>query len=353
MGLHRSELPAATAELIRAGTVIPAHPLALDASRDLDERRQRALTRYYLDAGAGGLAVGVHTTQFAIRDVGLYEPVLRLAAETASAWTGRPLAMVAGLAGPTLQAVGEARVAVELGYHAGLLSLAAMKGQPDDAIVSHCEAVAREIPLIGFYLQPAVGGVPLSADFWTRFAAIDNVLAIKVAPFNRYRTLDVMRGIVAAGAEERVALYTGNDDHIVLDLPVPFDIRHGGRTVRMQFRGGLLGHWSVWTRGAVALFERCRGARNRGGPDADLLALDARVTDCNAAFFDVANAFHGCIAGCHEVLRRQGLLEGTWCLDPAEGLSPGQGEEIDRVLREHADLSDDAFVAENLDRWLR
>lgn len=352
MGLHRTDLPPAVARLIADGTVIPAHPLALDASRRLDERRQRALTRYYLDAGAGGLAVGVHTTQFAIRDVGLYEPVLRLAAETARAWTGRPLAMVAGLAGPTGQALAEARVAVSLGYHAGLLSLAALKGADADAVVAHCEAVAREIPLVGFYLQPAVGGLSLSAAFWRRFATIDNVVAIKVAPFNRYRTLDVLRGVVAAGAEDRIALYTGNDDHIVLDLTLPFDIRHEGRTVRMGFRGGLLGHWSVWTRGAVALFERCRAAREAGGPDADLLALDARVTDCNAAFFDVANAFHGCIAGCHEVLRRQGLLAGTWCLDPAEGLSPGQAAAIDRVLGDHADLSDDAFVAENLARWL-
>ena len=260
--------------------------------------------------------------------------------------------MVAGLAGPTAQAIGEARVASAIGYHAGLLSLAALKCAGEDAIVAHCEAVAREIPLVGFYLQPAVGGVPLSAEFWRRFAAIDNVVAIKVAPFNRYRTLDVLRGVVAAGAEDRIALYTGNDDHIVLDLALPFDIRHAGRTVRTGFRGGLLGHWSVWTRGAVAIFERCRAAREAGGPDGDLLALDSRVTDCNAAFFDVAHAFHGCIAGCHEVLRRQGLLEGTWCLDPAEGLSPGQREAIDRVLTEHGDLADDAFVAENLHRWL-
>ncbi len=350
MPLHRSDLPPAVADLIAAGTVIPAHPLALDASRRLDVRRQRALTRYYLDSGAGGLAVGVHTTQFAIRDVGLYEPVLRLAAETAAAWTDRPLALVAGLAGPTERAVAEARLAASIGYHAGLISVAALKGEGEDAIVAHCEAVAREIPLVGFYLQPAVGGVALSADFWRRFAAIDNVVAIKVAPFNRYRTLDVLRGVAAAGAEERIALYTGNDDHIVLDLALPFDVRQGGRTVRVGFRGGLLGHWSVWTRSAVALFERCRAAHGR--PDGDLLALDARVTDCNAAFFDVANAFHGCIAGCHEVLRRQGLLQGVWCLDPAEGLSPGQAEEIDRVLAEHADLSDDEFVAENLDKWL-
>ncbi len=352
MGLHHSELPTDIRALIGEGTVIPAHPLALDADRKLDERRQRALSRYYIDAGAGGLAVGVHTTQFAIRDVGLYEPVLKLAAETAKVSVSRPLALVAGLAGRTEQAVREAKLAVTCGYHAGLLSLAALKGASDNEIVAHSEAVAREIPLVGFYLQPSVGGIPLGADFWRRFASIDNVIAIKVAPFNRYRTLDVLQGVVAAGAQDRVALYTGNDDHIVLDLTLPFDIRHEGRTVRMHFKGGLLGHWSVWTATAVKLFARCREARLNGGPDADLLALDARVTDCNAAFFDVANDFHGCIAGCHEVLRRQGFLENIACLDPNEGLSPGQSAKIDRVLAEHADLSDDAFVAQNLQHWL-
>ena len=352
MGLHRSELSDEVRRIIREGAVIPAHPLALDADRELDVRRQRALSRYYIDAGSGGLAVGVHTTQFAIREIGLYEPVLRLAAETARSWTERPLALVAGLVGPTIQAVREARLAVSLGYHAGLLSLAALKGASEDEIVAHCEAVAAEIPLVGFYLQPAVGGLPLSAGFWRRFAAIDNVVAIKVAPFNRYRTLDVVRGVVAAGAEDRVTLYTGNDDHIVLDLVVPFDVPRDGVLRRVRFKGGLLGHWSVWTASAVTLLERCRAARERDSVDAYLLALDARVTDCNAAFFDVANNFHGCIAGCHEVLRRQGLLAGTWCLDANEGLSPGQKQDIDRVLVEHADLSDDAFVAENLERWL-
>jgi dihydrodipicolinate synthase/N-acetylneuraminate lyase len=338
--------------MLKRGTVIPAHPLALDAGRRLDRRRQRALSRYYVDAGAGGLAVGVHTTQFAIREAGLYEEVLALAAETARDWTDRPLAMVAGLAGPTAQATAEAKTALSLGYDAGLLSLAAMKGRDTDALIEHCEAVAREIPLTGFYLQPAVGGLELDAGFWTRFAAIENVVAIKVAPFNRYRTLDVMRGIVEAGAEERIALYTGNDDHIVLDLVTPFVAMREGRPVTLRFVGGLLGHWSVWTKNAIELYERCRKAAAQGAVPADLLALDSRVTDCNSAFFDVANNFHGCIAGCHEILRRQGLLEGTWCLDPHEGLSPGQKEAIDRVCREHADLSDDAFVAENRERWL-
>jgi dihydrodipicolinate synthase/N-acetylneuraminate lyase len=350
MPLHWTDLPPETLALLRAGTVIPAHPLALDAARRLDARRQRALTRYYLDAGAGGLAVGVHATQFAIRERGLYEPVLQLAAETARDWTrgARALVMIAGLSGETEQARREAQIALAHGYHAGMLSLAPMKGASPDELIAHCDAVAAEIPLVGFYLQTAVGGIPLPTAFWRRFAALDNVIAIKIAPFNRYRTLDVVRGVVAARAEERVALYTGNDDHIVLDLAVPFAVRRGGEEVRVRIRGGLLGHWSVWTKTAVELLARIR----RGPLDEALLAMDARVTDCNSAFFDVAHDFAGCIPGCHEVLRRQRLLEGIWCLDPNETLSPGQAEEIDRVCREHADLADDAFVRENLERWL-
>jgi dihydrodipicolinate synthase/N-acetylneuraminate lyase len=349
MPLHWSQLPAATLEVLRRGTVIPAHPLALDAGRRLDARRQRALTRYYLDAGAGGLAVGVHATQFAIREQGLYEPVLELAAATAREWCKRPLVMIAGLSGRTSQARREADLALAHGYAAGMLSLAPMRGASVDELVEHCAAVAAQIPLVGFYLQTAVGGIALPAEFWRRFAAIDNVIAIKIAPFNRYRTLDVARGVVAARAEERVTLYTGNDDHIVLDLVAPIAVRRGAEEVRLRIKGGLLGHWSVWTRGAVELLERIH---RQTRVDEDLLALDARVTDCNSAFFDVANDFAGCIPGCHEVLRRQGLLEGIWCLDPAEVLSPGQSAEIDRVCREHADLADDAFVRANLERWL-
>ena len=348
-------------ERLFEGLAIPAHPLALDASRRLDRRRQRALSRYYLDAGAGGLAVGVHTTQFAIREAGLFEDVLAIAAETARDWPAagtaaqaamRPRLLVAGACGATRQAVIEARLARGLGYHAVLLSLAALEGASDDALIEHCAAVAAELPLIGFYLQRAVGGLDLSARFWARFAAIENAVAIKVAPFDRYRTLDVVRGVVAARAEERVALYTGNDDHIVLDLVTPMTAMRDDGPVTIRFRGGLLGHWSVWTRSAVQLLERCKAARPGTSVDAGLLAVDSRVTDCNSAFFDVANGFAGCIAGCHEVLRRQGLLEGIWCLDPDEGLSPGQREEIDRVCREHADLADDAFVAANLERWM-
>jgi len=334
-------LPAEAHALLRRGAVIPAHLLALDARRKLDPRRQRALTRYYLDAGAGGLAVGVHATQFAIREAGLYEEVLRLALEESK---GR-VPMIAGLVGKTSRAKKEAQVARGLGYHAGMLSLGAMKGASLDELVAHCAAVAAEIPLVGFYLQPAVGGIPLPEAFWRRFAAIENVIAIKIAPFDRYRTLDVVRGVVAARAEARVALYTGNDDHILLDLAVPFSIKRNGDEVRVRIVGGLLGHWGVWTKTAVDLFKKIQS----GKVD---LALDSRITDCNSAFFDVANNFAGCIPGCHEVLRRQGLLEGTWCLDPRETLSPGQAEEIDRVCREHADLADDDFVRKNLGRWL-
>ncbi len=349
MPLHWSQLPAATLALLRRGSVIPAHPLALDASRRLDARRQRALTRYYLDAGTGGLAVGVHATQFAIRERGLYQPVLELAAQSARDWARRPLLLIAGLSGRTAQALQETRVALAHGYHAGLLSLAPMRGASLDELVAHCAAVAAEIPLVGFYLQTAVGGIALPMEFWRRFALIDNVIAIKIAPFNRYRTLDVARGVAAANAEERVTLYTGNDDHIVLDLVAPLAVKRGDEEVRLRIKGGLLGHWSVWTKSAVELLERIHRQKHL---DEDLLALDARVTDCNSAFFDVAHEFAGCIPGCHEVLRRQGLLEGNWCLDPKETLSPGQAEEIDRVCREHADLADDAFVRANLERWL-
>ena len=337
---------------LRKGVVIPAHPLALDADRNLDARRQRALARYYLDAGAGGLAVGVHTTQFAIRDVGLLEPVLELAMRSATEWTRKPVIMIAGLAGRTAQAVNEAQIARGLGYHAGLLSLAALKGASEDELIAHAQTVASEIPLVGFYLQPAVGGLILPVSFWRRFATIENVAAIKIAPFNRYRTLDVVRGVVEAGAAERITLYTGNDDHIVLDLLTPFTVAANGRETSVRIKGGLLGHWSVWVRKAVELLERIHAADAANNVPADLLALDSQVTDSNAAIFDVANDFHGVIAGCHEILRRQGLLEDIWCLDPNETLGPGQSEEIDRVCAAYPHLNDNAFVRANLQRWL-
>ena len=350
--MHWTDIPAPVVDRLRAGTVIPAHPLALGEGTAMDPVRQRALTRYYLDAGSGGLAVGVHTTQFEIREHGLYETVLSACAEAASDWTDLPLVRIAGLVGKTAQAVAEAQTARSLGYHAGLMSLAAMKGASIDEMIDHCTAVAREIPLFGFYLQPAVGGVPLPFDFWRRFAAIENVIGIKMAPFNRYDTLNVLRGVAEARAEDRIALYTGNDDHIVADLLTPFTIVRDDEAITLPIRGGLLGHWSVWTKTAVDLHARCRAAQDSGTIPADLLALDAEVTDCNAALFDVANGFQGAIAGCHEVLRRQGLLSHIRCLSAHETMGPGQADEITRVARQHPHLTDDAFVAENLERWL-
>ncbi len=321
------------------GRVIPAHPLALTADRRLDERRQRALSRYYLAAGAGGLAVGVHTTQFAIREpqVALLEPVLRLAAEE---MRGHDVVKIAGVVGPAPQAAREAELARSLGYDAALLSLAGV-----DDLMRHVRTIASIIPVFGFYLQPAVGGRLLPYDFWKRFVQIDNVVAIKVAPFNRYQTLDVVRAL-AESQRSDIALYTGNDDNILLDLVTEFDFR-GGRTVR--FAGGLLGHWAVWTQRAVEHLNMTR----QGAITPAMLTLAQQITDANAALFDAANGFRGCIAGLHEVLRRQGLLEGRWCLDPTEDLSPGQMEEIDRVVKAYPELTDDAFVREHLEDWLR
>ncbi len=332
-----------------AGQVIPAHPLALTEQRTLDERHQRALTRYYVASGAGGIAVGVHTTQFAIRDPqhGLLEPVLDLASRTADealAREPRPFIKIAGIVGRTREAVREARVAAEHGYDAGLLSLVAWRDVADPQVLVHCRAVAEAIPLIGFYLQPAVGGRELSYDFWRAFAEIPNVLAIKLAPFDRYRTLDVVRAITDAGRTD-IALYTGNDDNIVVDLLTRFP---GGRRIV----GGLLGQWAMWTRRAVELLDAIRCAPPDEPLDRAWLTGAAAITDANGAIFDARNGFRGCIPGIHEVLRRQGLLRGTWCLDPEETLSPGQGEEIDRVLRAYPRLTDDEFVAEHLADWL-
>jgi dihydrodipicolinate synthase/N-acetylneuraminate lyase len=331
------------------GLVIPAHPLALTAERTLDERRQRALTRYYLEAGAGGLAVGVHTTQFAIRDpaVGLYGPVLELAAQTARERGSAPV-LVAGIIGDTSQAVAEAETAVELGYDAGLLGLGALGDADDDELLAHCRAVAEVIPVFGFYLQPAAGGRPLEHSFWRRFVEIEQVVAIKVAPFDRYRTLAVARAVVEAGRAGLVALYTGNDDAILFDLLSTYRFDGGSA----GFVGGLLGQWAVGTRRAVELLESVKRWRGAGAVPDEALTLAQELTDTNAALFDVAHAFRGCIAGIHEVLRAQGLMLGRWCLDPGEDLSPGQCDEIARVREAYPHLHDDAFVAEHLDAWL-
>jgi dihydrodipicolinate synthase/N-acetylneuraminate lyase len=335
-----------TRQKLRSGLVIPAHPLALNSNRRLDERRQRALTRYYLAAGAGGIAVAVHTTQFAIRDpeIGLLKPVLELAAEEAQ---GRDVVKIAGICGTLQQAIAEATLARSLGYEAGLLSLAALPSASVPELLEHSREVASILPIVGFYLQPAVGGRLLPYEFWRQFAEIPNVLAIKIAPFNRYQTLDVVRAVAESGRD--IALYTGNDDNIVADLLTEFNF--GGRTVR--FAGGLLGHWSVWTKGAVALLRTIK--QNSGLVPAGLLTLAQQVTDMNSAIFDSRNAFRGCIAGIHEVLRRQGLLDGRWCLDAKEDLSNGQAEEIDRVTRAypHLTVQDDQLISEHLDEWLR
>ena len=331
-------------EHLRAGQVIPAHPLALTARRTLDENRQRGLTRYYVDAGAGGVAVAVHTTQFAIRDsaVGLYRPVLELAmdeARRATADRTRPFAMIAGICGHTAQARTEAEIAAALGYDTGLVSLGDWRTEPESELLEHCREIAEVIPLFGFYLQPAVGGRVLSYEFWRELAEIPSLWAIKIAPFNRYQTFDVVRAVVEAGRDD-VALYTGNDDNIVPDLLTPFPIDAGGTTVRRWIDGGLLGQWAVWTRAAVRLLAEIKEARGTGVVSSALLSRGAALTDANAAIFDATHGFRGCIPGIHEVLRRQGLLDGIWCLDPDETLSDGQAEEIDRVERSHVEVTD-------------
>lgn len=330
---------------LQHGIAIPAHPLALDARRKLDERRQRALARYYIAAGVGGLAVGVHTTQFAIRDpkIGLFRPVLELAKEEMDR-AAEPLVRIGGICGATKQAAIEAELLRSLGYHAGLLSLGAMRDASENDMIAHCRTVAEVLPVVGFYLQPSVGGRVLRHPFWRRFAEIENVVAIKIAPFNRYQTIDVVRAVIEAGRDD-ITLYTGNDDNIVADFLTPY--RFAGKERRIV--GGLLGHWSVWTQRAVELLEKCRNA----DPTPELLRLSIEVTDSNAAFFDAANGFRGCIAGLHEILRRQGLLEGIWCLDEHETLSPGQLEEIDRVHAACPHLNDDDFVTQHRDEWLR
>jgi dihydrodipicolinate synthase/N-acetylneuraminate lyase len=345
-------------ERLRTGAVVPAHPLALTADRKLDERHQRALTRYYVAAGAGGIAVGVHTTQFAIRHsaYGLYRPVLELAAEAARDALGNAAGdaafiKVAGICGHTAQALAEAQIASALGYDVGLVSLGEWRTEHERELIAHCREIAEVMPLFGFYLQPAVGGRVLSYAFWRELAEIPNLWAIKIAPFNRYQTIDVVRAVAEAERDD-VALYTGNDDSIVIDLLTPFPVTAGGERTARWIDGGLLGQWACWTRCAVELLGRAKASRARGVMDPGWLSEAAALTDANGAIFDVAHAFRGCIPGIHEILRRQGLLRGIWCLDPHETLSPGQAEEIDRVCRSYPALADDEFVAQHLDEWL-
>jgi dihydrodipicolinate synthase/N-acetylneuraminate lyase len=355
--MKKADLPESIRSTVAAGTVIPAHPLALDIDRQFNERHQRALTRYHLNAGAGGVAIGVHSTQFEIRDpaFGLFEKVLNIGSETVDQYVrdnGREIVKVAGVCGRTEQAVSEAAFVRDTGYHAGLLSLAAFKDDDDNTLIAHCHRVAEEIPIVGFYLQPAAGGRLLGYEFWRRFAEIDNVIAVKMAPFNRYQTLDVIRGVCEAGRDD-IALYTGNDDNIIIDLLTTYRIATTNGTVERRIVGGLLGHWAVWTQPVVEQFEEIRAARESGAAiDPKWLVLANQVTDANAVLFDAANNFRGCLSGINEVLRRQGLVQTTACLSENEQLSPGQAGEIDRIYRSYPHLTDDDFVRANLDNWL-
>lgn len=355
--MHKSEIPSDLLNRFKEGVVIPAHPLSLKENREIDEEDMRALARYYIDAGVGGIAIGVHTTQFEIRDpdVNLFERVLRFTSKSIQEHcdkTGKNIMKISGVCGKTEQAVSEAKFSEELGFHACLLSLAAMKDESIDAMVEHCRKVAEVMPVIGFYLQPAVGGRVLPYQFWHEFCKIENVIGIKMAPFNRYQTFDVVRALCDVNREQDITLYTGNDDNIVLDLLTPYKIhtQQGEKTVRI--RGGLLGHWCVWTRKAVELLDEAHRYADSGDAiPQELLSRAIQVTDSNAAFFDSANAFAGCIPGVHEVLRRQGLMKSIACLNPNEVLSAGQADEITRVYESYPHLHDDAFVKENLATW--
>ncbi len=356
MTLTRKPLTSELFAALHDGLAIPAHPLALTKERKLDERRQRVLTRYYLASGAGGIAVAVHSTQFEIRnpEVGLLEPVLRLAAEEVElAQLDRSFMKVAGICGGTEQAVLEASLAASFGYEAGLLSMGGLQALSEEELLERTRRVADVIPVFGFYLQPSVGGRILSFDFWKAFAEIEGVIAIKMAPFNRYQTLDVVRAVLESSRSEEIALYTGNDDNIVSDLLTSFRFRVNGKLVEKKIVGGLLGHWAVWTSKAVQLLNEVKMIRNEPSLASNWLTLGAEVTDSNAAIFDPAHHFHGCIPGIHEVLRQQGLLEGLWCLNPDEQLSPGQVEEINRVRRDYPHLVDDEFVTAHLEEWLQ
>jgi len=345
---------------LRSGCVIPAHPLALRAGNKLDEPHQRALTRYYLAASAGGLAVGVHTTQFAIHKpkIGLYKPVLELAQETARQYvtctrTSEPI-MIAGIVGNTNQAVREAELARSLGYHLGLLSLSALKGKSIAELIDHSRQVAKIMPIMGFYLQTAISQMVLPVEFWRKFVEIPDVLAIKISPFNRYQTLDVLEAVAHSGRHREIALYTGNDDNIILDLLSTYEFNINGRSVSLHIVGGLLGQWACWTKRAVEYFNRIQKIRQaRAKIPAEMLTLACQVTLANKAIFDADNNFAGCIPGISYVLKKQGLLEEIRTLNPNERLSPGQADKIDDIMRNYLHLTDDNFVKENLHKWLQ
>lgn len=345
-------------EILKKGTVIPATPLALDENRVFQEDKQRTLMRYYLDCGVGGIATCVHTTQFEIRDpeVNLFEPIMKLVVDEIEKYeekTGKVIARICGVCGPTEQAVAEAKLAKKYGYDAVLLSPGGLNAYSEDYMVERTKAVEAEMPVIGFYLQEAVGGRVFTYDYWSRVAACDNVIAIKCASFNRYTTLDVVRAVACSPRKDEITLYTGNDDNIVVDLLTKYEFtKEDGTKVSKCFDGGLLGHWTLWTKKVVEMFERIMEEKKNDKIDASLLTLAAQVTDANAAFFDTAHKFAGCIPGVHEVLRRQGLMEGIWCLNPHEVLSEGQADEITRVTESYPWLHDNDFVKENLSKWI-
>lgn len=338
---------------MQQGTVIPAHPLALNKDLTINEKRQRALTRYYMASGAGGLAVGVHTTQFEIRkpEFNLLNTVLRMASEEMQEEAvKRPLIKVAGICGTTTQALKEAELAVKYGYDLGLVSLGGLNAWSDAELIKHVVSISEIIPVFGFYLQPSVGGRLLSFEYWRDFVEIPNVHAIKIAAFNRYQTLDVVRAVSLSSRRNEIALYTGNDDNIVADLLTSYRFEVKGEPVEKRFAGGLLGHWAVWTKKAVELLHEIKQCVDNSYAGVDqLLSKGIAVTDMNAVIFDAKNSYKGCIAGLHEVLRRQGLMEGIWCLNPEEKLSNGQMEEIDRIYKEYPELTDDEFVKQFLE----
>ena len=343
-------------EILKKGTVIPATPLALNEDRTLNEKGLRLLMNYYLNCGVGGIATAVHTTQFEIRDkdINLFEPVLKLVSKEIDKFeekTGKTIVKVAGVCGPTEQAVSEAELAKKYGYDAVLLSPGGLNDMSEEYLIERTKAVAKIMPVIGFYLQTAVGGRVFTYNYWEEISKISNVVAIKCASFNRYQTLDVVRAVAMSDRCDEITLYTGNDDNIVIDLLTKYKFQRDGKTIEKGFDGGLLGHWSVWTKKAVEIFEMVKEEKNKENISTKMLTLATEVTDTNSAFFDTANGFKGCIAGLHEILRRQGLMENILCLNPDEKLSDGQSEELDRVQKMYPHLNDDEFVKDNIDEW--
>ena len=343
-------------EILKKGTVIPATPLVLDENRKIDEKGIRLLMKYYLNCGVGGIATAVHTTQFEIRkpEIALFDPILKIVSEEIDGFekkNNKVIVKVAGVCGAAEQAVREAETAKKYGYDAVLLSPGGLNSLSEEELIERTARVAEIMPVIGFYLQTAVGGRVFSYDYWEKICATENVAAIKCASFNRYQTLDVVRAAAMSERSGEITLYTGNDDNIVIDLLTEYSFDKNGKTVKRGFDGGLLGHWSVWTKKAVEIFNRIKEEKGKEAVSKEMLTLAAQITDSNGAFFDTANNFSGCIPGLHEVLRRQGLMKNIYCLNPEETLSKGQAEEIDRVYRAYPHLNDDKFIADNIEAW--